>query len=181
MSVDDSQLLSAAAFLVAGVLSARTAWGFYRISEQKGVGIESLVWAGLAATFLLFSQLRLARGLGWLEGWGGMLRALAREQGLYADRRMLQITASIAVAVVAVALIVYGLIWVWHHIKRDRLAISFAALAVGFAIIRFISLHEVDAWNAAMPYARPIVELIAAVGASTLAMMRLSRLAKSAR
>jgi hypothetical protein len=68
----------------------------------------------------------------------------------------------------------------WHYIKRYRLAIGFAALAVGFGIVRFISLHEVDAWNAAMPWARTVVDLIAAAGASAVAIARLRHLGELA-
>jgi hypothetical protein len=135
----------------------------------------------LAAVFLLLSQVKLARGLGWLEGWGEWLRTLAKHNGLYNNRRPFQIVASVAVALIVVVLLVYGLLWMWHYIKRYRLAIGFAALAVGFGIIRFISLHEVDAWNAAMPRARTVVELIAAAGASAVAIARLRQLGELAR
>jgi hypothetical protein len=84
--------------------------------------------------------------------------------------------ASIAVAVVVLALVVWGLRWTWHRIKRYRLAIGFAALTVGFGIIRFISLHEVDAWNAHAPWARTAVDLVAAAGVSAVAIARLYRL-----
>ena len=47
-------------------------------------------------------------------------------------------------------------------------------------VIRFISLHEVDAWNAAMPWARVVVELMAAAGASAVAIARLLQLAELA-
>ncbi len=60
--------------------------------------------------------------------------------------------------------------------RRYRLAIGFAALAVGFAVIRFISLREVDAWNASLPWVRVVVDLTAAAGASTLAVVRLRQL-----
>ena len=84
-----------------------------------------------------------------LRGFGNFLRDIFKQHGWYEDRRTLQITASIAVAVVVMILVVWGLLWAWHHIKRYRLAVGFAALTVGFGIIRFISLHEVDAWNEA--------------------------------
>jgi len=116
--------------------------------------------------FLLFSQTKLARVLGWLKGLGQWLRRLAKQNDLYADRRAFQIVATVAVAVVVVVLLLYGLLWMWHYIKRYRLAIGFASLAVGLGAIRFISLHEVDAWNRAMPWARVVVELTAAAGAS---------------
>jgi Na+/pantothenate symporter len=75
----------------------------------------------------------------------------------------------------------YGLLWIWHYIKRYRLAIGFAALAAGYGIIRFISLHEVDAWNEAMPWARAVVDLIAAAGVSAVAIARLRHLGELAR
>jgi hypothetical protein len=80
-----------------------------------------------------------------------LLRETFKQKGWYEDRRTLQITASIAVAVVVMALVAWGLLWSWHYIKRYRLAIGFAGLT-GPGIIRFISLHEVDAWNAAAPW-----------------------------
>jgi hypothetical protein len=61
-------------------------------------------------------------------------------------------------------LVVWGLLWVWHQIRRYRLAVGLAGLIVGFGITRFISLHEVIAWNAAAPWARTAVDLIAATG-----------------
>ena len=138
------------------------------------------MWAGLALAFLLFSTARLAKASGWISGFGGWLRKLAREYGWYADRRPFQIMATIAVALVVVILFTYGLIWMWDYIKRYRLAIGFASIAVGFAAIRFISLHEVDEWNAAFPWARTVVEVVAAVGASAIAVARLRQLGKFA-
>jgi hypothetical protein len=161
---------------MACLLGAWAAWACHRAQRRGLPGADALVWAGLAEVFLLLSQVKLARGLGWLDGLDDWLRALAKQNGLYDSRRQFQIVASVAVALIAVALFVYGLIWMWHHIKRYRLAIGFAALAVGFGIIRFISLHEVDAWNAALPWARTVVELIAAAGASAVAIARLRQL-----
>ena len=85
---------------------------------------------------------------------------------------MAQIVATIAVTAVVLALLAYGLVWLWHYIKRYRLAVGFAALTAGFAIIRFISLHEVDAWFAAMPGVQPIIDTVSAAGASALAIYR---------
>ena len=106
---------------------------------------------------------------------------LARQHGLYEDRRVFQIAATVGVVLIVVALFLYGLIWIWHYIKRYRLAIAFASLAVGFGVIRFISLHEADAWIAVMPWARSVVELIAAAGVSALATARLRQLGEFAR
>jgi len=181
MSEDAGRYLCVAALLAACLLGAWAAWGCHRAQRRGLPGADALVWAGLAAVFLLLSQVKLARGLGLSMGLGEWLRTLAKQNGLYANRRPFQIVASVAVALIVVVLLVYGLIWMWHYIKRYRLAIGFAALAVGFGIIRFISLHEVDAWNAAMPRARTVVELIAAAGASAVAIARLRQLGEFAR
>jgi hypothetical protein len=181
MSEDAGRLLCVAALLAAGLLVAWAAWACHRAQKRGLPGADATVWAGLAAVFLLLSQAKLARGTGWLKGLGEWLRALAKQHDLYANRRPFQIVASIAVALIVVVLLLYGLLWMWHYIKRYRLAIGFTALAVGFGIIRFISLHEVDAWNAAMPWARAVVELIAAAGASAVAIARLRQLGEFAR
>jgi hypothetical protein len=70
----------------------------------------------------------------------------------------------------------WGLRWTWHSIKRYRLAIGFAGLTVGFGIIRFISLHEIDAWNANAPWVRTAVDLVAAAVVSAVAIARLYQL-----
>jgi hypothetical protein len=43
---------------------------------------------------------------------------------------------------------------------------------VGFGVIRFISLHEVDAWNASAPWAHAAFDFVAAAGVSALAITR---------
>jgi hypothetical protein len=181
MSDDAGRLLTLAALLAASLLGAWVAWACRRAQQRGLPGSDAPVWVGLAALFLLYSHTRMARGLGFLRGLSEWLRMLARQYGLYEDRRVFQIVATVGVALVVVALLLYGLIWMWHYVKRYRLAIGFASLAVGFGIIRFISLHEVDAWNAAMPWARSVVELIAAAGVSAVAIARLRRLGEFAR
>src|SRR3954470_3697457 len=139
-------------------------------------GSDALVWAGLSGAFFLLSLMKTARGLGFLRGFGDFVRGIFKQRGWYEDRRSLQIAASFAVAVVIMALVVWGLVWAWHRIKRYRLALGFASLTVGFGIIRFISLHEVDAWNANAPWARTAVDLVAAAGVSAVAIARLRQL-----
>jgi hypothetical protein len=180
MSEDLGRFLSIVSLLTAGVLGAWTAWSCRKARRRGLPGSDAVVWAGLAAVFLLFSQTKLARVLGLLRGWGQWLRSLAREQGLYSGRRPFQILATVGVAVVVVVLLVIGLLWAWHYIKRYRLAIGFASLAVGFAVIRFISLHEVDAWNARVPWLRVVIEVTAAAGASAVALARLRQLGEIA-
>jgi hypothetical protein len=140
-----------------------------RRAQYHGLpGSDALVWAGLSGTFFLLS---LMKGLGLLRGFGDFLRGIFKQRGWYEDRRTLQIAASIAVVVVVMALVVWSLLW-----TRYRLAVGFAGLTVGFGIIRFISLHEVDAWNANAPWARTAVDLLAAAGVSAVAIARLCEL-----
>jgi hypothetical protein len=148
-----------------------------RRAQYHGLpGSDALVWVGLSGVFFLLSLIRTARGLGLLGGFGDFLRGIFKQRGWYEDRRSLQIAASIAVAVAVMALVVWGLRWTWHHIKRYRLAVALAGLIVGFGIIRFISLHEVDASNATAPWARTAVDLVAAAGVSAVAIARLCQL-----
>jgi hypothetical protein len=173
---DAGLVMSVVALLVASGLAALTARVCWRAQRRGLPGYDAVVWAGLALVFLLFSQIKLIKWLGWVEGFGWWLRQQAKLYGLYADRRPYQVVASVAVMVLVLGVFVYGVIWMWDEIKRYRLAIGFVAFAVGFALIRFISLHEVDAWVAAMPWARVVVETAAAVGASAVAVMRLRQL-----
>ena len=75
--------------------------------------------------------MKTARGLGLLRGFGGFLRDIFKQRGWYEDRRSLQMAASIAIAVLVIAIIVWGLLWAWHYIKRYRLAIGFMGLTLG--------------------------------------------------
>ncbi len=170
------ELLRAVALLVPCLLGLWTAVACRRAHHHGLPGSDALVWAGLSAVFFLLSLVKTARGLGLLRGFGGLLRDIFKQRGWYEDRRALQITASIAVAMVVIVLVIWGVLWAWHFIKRYRLAVGFAGLTVGFGIIRFISLHEVDAWNAAAPWARTVVDLVAAVGVSAVATARLRQL-----
>lgn len=164
------------ALLVAGLIGAWTARACHRAQQRGGPGSDAIVWAGLAVLFLVFAHLKLARGLGVFSGWGEWLRTIAREHHIYADRRWFQIAATTAIALVAIVLLIYGLIWLWDAIRRYRLAIGFAAVTVAYVAIRFVSLHEVDAWNAAHPWAPTAADLTAAIGASAVAIARLRQL-----
>ena len=165
-----------AALLVPCLLGLWTAVACRRAHYDGLPGSDALVWAGMSAVFFALSLMKTARGLGLLRGFGAFLRGIFKQRGWYEDRRGLQITATIAVAIVVMVLFVWGLQWAWHRIKRYRLAIGFAGLTVGFGIIRFISLHEVDAWNANEPWARMAVDFLAAAGVSAVAIARLCQL-----
>ena len=169
-------VLRVVALTIACLFGLWTAVACRRAQYHGLPGSDALIWAGLSGAFFLLSLLKTARGLGLLRGGGAFLRDIVKQRGWYEDRRSLQIAASIAVAVVVMALFVWGLLWTWHRIRRYRLAVGFAGLTVGFGIIHFISLHEVDAWNANAPWARTAVDLVAAAGVSAVAIARLCQL-----
>jgi len=173
-------VLRVAALLVPCLLGLWTAVACRRANYNGSPGFDAVVWGGLSVTFFVLFLMKTARGLGLLRGFGGFLRDIFKQRGWYEDRPALQITASIAVAVVVMVLVVWGLLWAWHSIKRYRLAIGFASLTVGFGIIRFISLHEIDAWNVAAPWARTAVDLVAIAGVSAVAIARLYQLSNFA-
>ena len=168
-----SDLLRVLALTIPCLLGLWTAVACRRAQLRGLPGSDALIWAGLSSAFFVLSLVKSARGLGLLHGFGGYLRDIFKQRGWYEDRRSLQVAASIAIAVLVIALITWGLLWAWDHIKRYRLAIGFTGLTLGFAFIRFISLHEIDAWNASAPWARTAVDLIAAAGVSAIAIARL--------
>ncbi len=169
-------ILRIAALTVPCLLGLWTAAACRRAQCRGLPGYDALVWAGLSGVFFMLSLMKTARGLGLLRGFGDLLRRIFKQRGWYEDRRSLQIAASVAVAVVVMVMLVWGLLWAWHRIKRYRLAVGFAGLTVGYGIIRFISLHEVDAWNASALWARTAIDLVAAGGVSALAIARLCQL-----
>jgi hypothetical protein len=173
MTDDD---LRVAAMLVACLLALWAAAACRRARSSRVPGSDALIWAGLSIVFFLLSITKTARDLGLLHGVGGLLRDIFKRRGWYEDRRILQITVSIAVAAVVVALFVWGLSGLRQFVRRYRPAIGFAGLTLGFAFIRFISLHEVDAWNADAPWARTVVDVVAAAGVSAAAILRLRQL-----
>ncbi len=176
MSEESGRYLCYVSLVATGLLGAWTARGCREARRHGLFGSDDAVWGSVAVAFLLFAQTKLARAAGWLKGFGVWLRVLAKQHDLYANRRPYQIAASLAVALVVVVLLVIGLVSMWNYIKRYRLAVGFASLAVGYAVIRFISLHEMDAWNAAMPWLHVVIEVTASLGASAVAVARLWQL-----
>lgn len=165
--------------LVPGVLALWTAAQCQRQIRVPAFRAEARVWAGISGLIFLIVLARLVRELGYVSGFGNFLRHMVKQQGWYDDRRMLQIVVSIAVVTVSVAGLIYGLIWIWHNVRRNRLAVGLVGLVVGFGVVRFVSLHEVDGWYASAPWFGPVLDSAAAVGISLIAVLRLRRLTSS--
>ena len=167
--------LGIAAMALTGVLAAWAAWACHRARRRGLPGGDAAVWALLAGVFLVFAGSRLLSNE-WYIRLSFWLRVVARRHHLYQGRRPFQVAASLLVVAAVATVLTVGAAEVWDYIKRYRLAIGFTALAVGAAAIRFISLHEVDAWYRDLPWMHASVDLVAAAGASVLAALRLWRL-----
>jgi hypothetical protein len=176
MTEEAGRYLCATAFAVAGALAAWTAWACHRARKHGAPAADVVVWAVLALMYDLLALTKLDRVGGWVLAIGAWLRLEARQYQVYDGRRPLQIVASLAVSAAVAILLVVGIVSLWSHLRRHRTAIGFSGLALGFGAIRFISLHEVDAWNAALPWVRVVVELTASVGAASVALARLGQL-----
>jgi hypothetical protein len=165
-------VLQVVAMFIAFVLSLRAAVACHRARVVGLPGADALVWAALSAILLLLSLLKTWRGLGLLRGFGDFLRSVFKNLGWYQDRRTLQITASLAVLLFTLLLFAWGLVWAWNVLRRYRLAIGFTGLTIGFGLIRFISLHEVDAWSSNAAWVSSVIDLLTATGVSVLAVTR---------
>ncbi|MDX2203293.1 MAG: hypothetical protein NW223_11130 [Hyphomicrobiaceae bacterium] len=169
------------ALLVAGLLAAYTAWAC-GAARRRGLAIaDTWIWAGLAALFLALACAKLIVASGVLKGSGSLLRALARQNGIYTDRRSLQIAATIAVALIAVALLVYTALYLKDNARRLRVVLDTALLAATAGILGLVVLREMDAWSPVVPWARTAIELIAAAGTAAVAISRLGNLRSPAR
>jgi hypothetical protein len=173
MAEDVRQYLGAAAFLTAGGLAACTAWACHRATRRESPTAESGIWAAVALVFLLLAWVEVARPGQWL---GLAARQFARSHGLYEHHRLYQIVATAAVACVALALLLIGLLSARDYLRRHRLAIGCAGVVVSYGVIRFVSLEEMDKWSDARPWARVVVAVVMALMTSSAAVARYRRI-----
>lgn len=169
------RLLEAAAFALA---SAAAGWAALACRSARRSGIPSAdarAWTLVSALFLALACSRTIQAGPWL---GGELRRLARENGLYQGRRPYQIAATVGLAAVALVAFTVGLRSIWEALKRYRMAASCIAVIVASALIRFVSLHEVDAWNREWPWIRVTVDLATSALAVAAALARVRQVGR---
>lgn len=173
--MDVERLIEAAAF----ILACATAWWAAiscRNALHRGAqGGDSRAWTLVAMLFLALACSRVIHAGPWV---GMELRHLVRAHGLYGSRRPYQIAATLALAGVAVVAFTIGLRSVWEALKRYRLAASCIAVIVASAAIRFVSLHEVDAWNQEWPWIRIGIDLVTSALATAAALARVRQVAR---
>ncbi len=174
--MEPGRTLEAAALFVA---AASAGWAAASCRSARRVGrtaADARVWAAVSTLFLFLALARVAQAGPWL---GGALRALARGFRVYGDRRPLQIAVTIGLAIFALAALAAGLRSLWDLLRRYRLAAASVAITVSLALIRFVSLHEVDAWDKAWPWARMVIDVATSVLASAASLARVRQLGES--
>lgn len=176
MSESSERLLLATVFLLASASAGWAALECRRASRAGGAGADARVWMVVSALFLGLAGARVAHAGPWL---GAVLRRLARASQLYGDRRPLQVAVTIALAAFALMALAVGLRYAWEALKRYRLAAGCVAAAIASAGIRFVSLHEVDAWDRAWPWVRVVIEVGISALATIAATVRARQVARS--
>ncbi len=164
------RLLEAAAFLAVALAAGWAALACRRARQGARPGGDGRAWGVVAALFLALAASRAIQAGPWL---GGELRRLARANGLYQGRRPYQIAATVVLAAFAAGAFTVGLRALWETLKRYRLAVSCIAVIVASAAIRFVSLHEVDAWNREWPWVRVSIDLATSALAIVAALARI--------
>jgi hypothetical protein len=103
------------------------------------------------------------------------MRSAARTEGVYNERRPVQL---LALGLIALASFV-ALCWLLSNrgvLRRHWLLLLCAGVIAAFAAARFVSLHEFDAVMAELPWLRSGVELLACLIPLYLARSRHIRL-----
>lgn len=155
-AMDPRRVLEASAFVAVAVVTGWAAQACRGARRLGMPGADARAWMTVAVLFLALACSRLLQAGTWL---GVELRHLARTSGLYESRRPYQIAATVALAGFAAVAFTVGLRSIWEALKRYRLAASCIAVIVTSALIRFVSLHEIDAWNRQWPWIRVAVDL----------------------
>jgi hypothetical protein len=173
-TTEPGHYVEAAGLLVAAASAGWAARCCRTRAGQKGA--DARVWTAVSVLYVALALGRVTRIGPWL---GGLLRQLARGHHLYGERRPLQITVTLGLAVVALIALIVGLRSILDFLRRYRLAAACVCITLAFALIRFVSLHEVDAWNDEWPWARVAIDLLTSLGASAAALARVRQLGTS--
>lgn len=97
---------------------------------------------GLIALFLLF--LAVNKQLDLQSALTAAGRCLAKAQGWYANRRMVQAEFILGLLVLVVVCLLAGLWWQRRHLRRNGLALVGLAILAGFVMIRAVGFHHFD-------------------------------------
>ena len=121
---------------------------------------EPKLWAMLALLFLAFVALKT---LGVVEVVEDATRDRIRAEGMYGERRIIQVTIVLAAAIFGVAQSIWYGKHIAHRWKRYRWTLIGAVVIVCFAVMRAVSLHELDALGPALTVAKVVIEIAASL------------------
>lgn len=171
-----SDVARGAALLAAGGLALFVASD---LRARGGAAVEqrrdATRWTQVGFVFFALSFFAFERGSGLLRVIGVSMRDFAKSHGLYNGRHDFQVMATFAVIMLAVLVFVRGLRFLREQRGAHHLALSFAAVSVGFWLVSFVSLHQVDYVLYKAPWIGLAADLIASIGAACVALSKLNR------
>ena len=164
--------LLAASFLITAAMLFKVS-RTVRLARQRNLTHDSSpFWKALGGIFILFACTKAANVFAFA---GLFMRAAAHTDGVYNERRPVQLLALGLISLVSFV----ALCWLFSNrglARRHWLLLSCVGLIAAFAASRFVSLHELDAAMAQLPYLRSAVELTASLIPLYLAISRHIRL-----
>lgn len=143
------------AMLVTALLMFRTSAQVTEARKARRTGDSPILWAVSAMIFIAFA---LVKGLNLLAFVGVWLRELTRADGVYDGRRPIQLLALSVIGMLAFIGIA-AMIANRSLAHRHRLLLACIAILGLFGLMRFVSLHDVDAVLREHMWIRPAVEL----------------------
>jgi hypothetical protein len=134
---------------------------------------EAAIWVVLGGTFLLLTMVK-ANGL--VAAVEGLARSASKAEGLYASRRTMQLAIAGLALVGGLAVTAWCGRQIAQRWKRYRWTMAGAAVIVAFAVVRAVSLHEIDAMGMWLTILKVSVESGASVLATWGAFRRVQEL-----
>jgi len=142
--------------LLAAILMFRNAARSPAVN-QKGGRDNTLFWI-LCGLFLgVFALIKSLNVLAFVGGW---IRELAKVSGSYDGRRSVQLM--LISLIIGIAIIILLPVLSQHKTARRHWPVIVSIIILGgFGLVRFVSLHSVDAFMGQYPFIRTFTEILA--------------------
>lgn len=154
-------------WIIVALYAVTTATCALAASTVKANTREKQLWLAIATVFLLLGAGRLFDLQTVIAASG---RMFAFEHGWYWERRPLQQGVIVVLAIMGMLAAIALIVWARGGSWLVRIALAGTAIAVGFALIRAVSLHQVDMIGASRLLGLPI-NWILELGAIALVLL----------